>query len=151
MRGCACQGNQGFAHVSCLVRQARTMTEDRAEQKGRLENGQLHAITSCKLCKKHYNADVLVALGWGCWKLYATKPETPMYGEAMVNLAICFGRAGREAEAVQVSDALDQETKRLDARKQEHLARKAEIESAQRSGGYVPKVESKKEHLDRYY
>ena len=28
VRGCACQGNQGFAHVSCLVRQDEILVEE---------------------------------------------------------------------------------------------------------------------------
>ena len=32
MRGCACQGNQGFAHVSCLVRQDEILVEETKDQ-----------------------------------------------------------------------------------------------------------------------
>ena len=127
------------------------MTEDRNElskQKGfRLEKGWGRAIASCKLCEKQYNAAILLALGWGCWKIYASKPDTTMYGEAMVNLSTCLCRAGRGDEAQQVCDALDHEIQRLAARKESHLALKAKLDA----GGDAPRVESRKEHIDRYY
>ncbi len=124
VRGCACQGDQGFAHVSCLVRQSQNVAEDRTENNfGQLEDVSIQAITSCKLCGKEYNPAILLALGWGCWKIYASKPElrdeTKMYGEAMVNLAICLDSAGRVDEAFQVAAALGQETKRLTATRTE--------------------------------
>ena len=67
------------------------------------------------MCEKRYNAVVLLALGWGCWKMYASKPEDKMHGEAMANLSICLVRAGHEAEADQVTSAIEQENNRLKA------------------------------------
>ena len=47
--------------------------------------------------------------------MYASKPEDKMHGEAMANLSICLVRAGHEAEADQVTSAIEQENNRLKA------------------------------------
>ena len=100
VRGCACRGTAGFAHVSCLVRQERTESETRVEETKSFED--IGTLTSCKLCEKHYNAVVLLALGWAFWKKYAGKPEDDMYGGALANLALCLSGADYEAEAKHV-------------------------------------------------
>ena len=61
VRGCACRGAAGVAHVSCLARQAER-TFDRWH--------------TCGLCKQEYHGVVACALGWACWKTYVGRPET---------------------------------------------------------------------------
>ena len=128
VRGCSCQGNQGYAHVSCLARQNEIALEeakDRAFALGSdikfdpkesdineivdaLENTSL----TCKLCKKKHNAIILRALGWGCWKQCASKSERrlredfPQVSGALTNLRICLYESGHTAEATEVEKAI---------------------------------------------
>jgi hypothetical protein len=120
VRGCACQGDQGFAHVSCLVRQDEVLWADRrheVEDETISAAAEYEALLSCKLCKRQYNAAVLHALGWGIWKTQANKSLTPSiagssdsdseYTEALSTLALCLAATGREAESREVIDALE--------------------------------------------
>ena len=66
VRGCACRGAAGFAHVSCLARQAQVAAE-------RSTFGRWH---TCGLCEQQYHGVVRCALGWACWKTYLGRPET---------------------------------------------------------------------------
>ena len=67
MRGCACQGNQGFAHVSCLVHVSYLglqETKDQSVAQELIDNTKglgkiIERILSCKLCKKRHNAIIL--------------------------------------------------------------------------------------------
>ena len=69
VRGCACRGGAGFAHVSCLARQAQVEVERDAQ------NGWKRWDT-CRLCEQKYHGVVLCALSWACWKTYVGRPET---------------------------------------------------------------------------
>ena len=96
VRGCACQGNQGFAHVSCLAEQAKILIAEADEKNLEKAVRELKANTpleairddiasdygdvnkillSCDLCKKKHDAIILHALGWACWKICASKSE----------------------------------------------------------------------------
>ena len=126
VRGCACQGNQGWVHVSCLVRRDEIMMDeakDRAqchtwkptlskmEEAANIAKGML----SCKLCQKQYDGIILRALGWGCWKRCASKSEqrwsagsdehTQITG-ALTNLGGCLSESGHQAEAAEADQAL---------------------------------------------
>ena len=122
MRGCACQGDQGFAHVSCLVRHDEIVLEEAKDQSRALnsefEQGNKKAfgkiierILSCKLCKKKHNAIILRAIGWGCWKQCASKSESrlredfPQVSGGLTNLGICLYESGHTAEAIEVEQA----------------------------------------------
>ena len=135
VRGCACQGDQGFAHVSCLVRQDEILIEEtnnkiiekmKRQVKGivRLENlttddandlaEELNNLSLlCKLCKKQHNGVILRAIGWGCWKQCASKSERrlredfPQVSGALTNLRICLYESGHTAEAKEVEQAID--------------------------------------------
>ena len=124
MHGCACQGNQGWVHVSCLVRRDEILLDeakDRAQShtwdfRATVKNMEEAAniakgMLSCKLCQKQYDGIILRALGWGCWKKCASKSEqrwsagrdeydahTQITG-ALTNLAGCLSESGHHAEA----------------------------------------------------
>jgi hypothetical protein len=72
-------------------------------------------MLSCKLCKKQYDAIILRALGWGCWKRCASKSEQRWSAGsdeqlqitgALTNLAGCLSESGHQAEATGVDQAL---------------------------------------------
>ncbi len=141
MRGCACDGNQGFAHVSCLVRQDWVLWADnRHEVKGEKIEANFDALLSCKLCKRQYNAAVLHALGWGIWKTQAAGEYRlgSEYAEALSTLGLCLSATGREAEAGEVANTLEllflgQEKKQQDRERQRQDLTKV-LEGLERKG-----------------
>ena len=71
VRMCACRGAAGFAHVSCLAKQAKISWAE-AEVNLNVNNfeerwGRWH---TCGLCEQHCHGVVCCALGWACWKTY---------------------------------------------------------------------------------
>jgi tetratricopeptide (TPR) repeat protein len=77
VRGCACRGTAGFAHVSCLAEQAKILY-DEAEENHLGEKALTESWArwdGCSLCKQHYHGLVKCALGWACWRTYAGRPE----------------------------------------------------------------------------
>ena len=64
VRGCACRGAAGFAHVSCLARQAKILVED-AEARD-LDDDKWDRWYTCGLCEQTYHGVVYCALGWAC-------------------------------------------------------------------------------------
>ena len=144
VRGCACQGDQGFAHVSCLADQAKILFADaggRSRVLSRMARGGNDVFSSrwdkyhkCTLCNQPYRGPVLCALGWGCWKMYASHAasvdllassnteklaEVP---EAMGILVLCLSDAGHRDEATMVRKAIGKVIERVEA---EHVRRVA--------------------------
>ena len=140
MRGCACEGDQGFAHVSCLVRHDEILLEEanrkiiekmehqlakNIKMELTLTDGEVHDIAdqlynsplSCKLCKKKHNAIILHAIGWGFWKQCAGKSERRLPDDflliagALENLSNCLSESGHQiTEVEQAIAALDRPT-----------------------------------------
>ena len=103
VRGCACRGAAGVAHVSCLARQAQVAVERR--KRGAGGPGFLRWST-CGLCKQEYHGVVHCALGWACWKTYLSRPERDwvrMY--AMSTLGNGLHSVNRFKDAVAVKEA----------------------------------------------
>ena len=118
VRGCGCQGATAYAHISCLVRHMHGWDEIDTDNKmkGFLEPGTnrrddadkleyLQTFLSCKLCKRNYTDVVVQAIGWGIWKMHASKPEGPLYANSLMYLALSMKKAGRSKEAVEVIKA----------------------------------------------
>jgi len=74
VRGCACRGTAGVAHVSCLMEQAKILVAEGEENHS--DDSQWHRWYRCSLCEQKYHGDVNCALGWACWKTYLGRPET---------------------------------------------------------------------------
>ena len=72
MRGCACRGTAGFAHVSCLAEQAKILMGGRGEQFGHDVKNERRAV-ACVCEQEHHG--VVGALEWACWKTYLGRPE----------------------------------------------------------------------------
>ena len=77
VRGCACRGTAGFAHVSCLAEQAKILVVEALENNLREEvkTERWNRWHTCSLCEQLYHGDVKCALGWACWKTYLGRPE----------------------------------------------------------------------------
>ncbi|CAH0372183.1 unnamed protein product [Pelagomonas calceolata] len=77
VRGCACRGTAGFAHVSCLAEQAKILFAEAEENN--LDDDVIYERFSkwyaCSLCEQEYHGVVRCALGWACWKTYLGRPE----------------------------------------------------------------------------
>ena len=73
VRGCACRGSMGAAHLSCLAQQARLANEDDPSHTGAVEDLDLRMgrWQTCRLCWQRYHGVVACALGWRCWQTYA--------------------------------------------------------------------------------
>ena len=127
VRGCACQGNQGYCHVSCLVRRDEILLDEAKDRvfatwdfQAKISNMMdadkiAKGMLSCKLCKKQYDAIILRALGWGCWKRCASKSEQRWSAGsdeqlqitgALTNLAGCLSESGHHAEAAEADQAV---------------------------------------------
>ena len=78
VRGCACRGTAGIAHVSCLVEQAKILCDEAEENNlgTKAFNERWRRWDTCSLCEQRYHGVVACALGWACWKTYVGRPET---------------------------------------------------------------------------
>ena len=108
VRGCACRGAAGFAHVSCLARQAKVLVAEAEERD--LDDDAFGARwrrwDTCSVCKQDYHGVVACALGWACWKTYVGRPETDeVRGLAMAQLGNGLGEAKHHEEALSVQEA----------------------------------------------
>ena len=78
VRGCACRGTAGFAHVSCLAEQAKILFAEALENNlgGKVLSERMGRWDTCSLCEQQYHGVVACALTWACWKTYVGRPET---------------------------------------------------------------------------
>ena len=111
VRGCACRGTMGAAHLSCLAQQARLANENDPAHTGPLEDyssrwGRWH---TCGLCEQSYHGVVMHALGWACWKTYVGRPDgdsgVMSRMSALRYLGIGLSAGGHHADAVSVQEA----------------------------------------------
>ena len=100
VRGCACRGTAGFAHVSCLAEQAKILVAEAEENN---LDTQWHRWYRCSLCEQHYHGVVFCALGWACWKTYVGRPETDQARmQAMTQLGAGLHDAEHHEDALSV-------------------------------------------------
>ena len=108
VRGCACRGTAGFAHVSCLAEQVRILVEEAEENNldQKVKNEKFERWFTCSLCEQYYHGVVNCALGWACWKTYVGRPEEDVYRlTAMRQLGTGLHLAKDYAAAVSVKEA----------------------------------------------
>merc|ERR1711938_441606 len=99
VRGCSCRGENGFAHVSCLARQAQVAVERRSGPR-------FLRWYTCGLCEQKYHGDVACALGWACWKTYLGRPEVDeLRRMGMEQLGNGLSRAEHYEDALSVMEA----------------------------------------------
>ena len=108
MRGCACRGTAGVAHVSCLMEQAKILMDEAEENNLRdaiYERGQRWCI--CSLCEQRYHGVVSCALGWACWKTYLGRSELDLARRfAMQQLGNGLYHTKHYEDALTVEEAL---------------------------------------------
>ena len=108
VRGCACRGTAGVAHVSCLAEQAKILFAEAEENNlgAKVKNERWLRWTVCGLCEQKYHGVVKCALGWACWKTYLSRPEdgrARMF--AMNELGNGLFHAGHYEDALSVYEA----------------------------------------------
>ena len=108
VRGCACRGTAGFAHVSCLAEQAKILVAEGEENN--LGTKALEKIfarwNTCGLCKQQHHGVVFCALGWACWKTYVGRPEKALARRgAMTQLGGGLYDANQYEDALSVMEA----------------------------------------------
>ncbi|CAH0377182.1 unnamed protein product [Pelagomonas calceolata] len=108
VRGCACRGTAGFAHVSCLAEQAKILVAEVEENNlgNDAFNARWRRWASCSLCEQEYHGVVRCALGWACWKTYVGRPETDAPRQiAMNQLGNGLQLANYNEDALSVQEA----------------------------------------------
>ena len=108
VRMCACRGTAGFAHVSCLMEQARILYDEALENNLGPEALDVRFMRwyTCSLCEQQYHGVVSCALGWACWKTYVGRPETDVVrGMAMNLLGNGLWDANHHEDALSVREA----------------------------------------------
>ena len=108
VRGCACRGTSGCAHVSCLAEQAKILYAEVEENNlgDKACNERFARWDTCGLCKQSYHGVVKCALGWACWKTYVGRPETDWARQSAMNeLGLGLHDAKHDEEALAVREA----------------------------------------------
>jgi hypothetical protein len=119
VRGCACRGTAGFAHVSCLAEQAKILVAEALENNLDKVNERWLRWCVCSLCEQKYHGVVQCALGWACWRAYHTRVAVAdelfltTNCNAYRELAAGLGEAQRHAEALDVHETHFQVFQRL--------------------------------------
>ena len=121
VRGCACRGTAGFAHVSCLAEQVKILVAKCEAQI--VEASDFDPVLEnwfrwfrCGLCEQEYHGVVKCALGWACWKTYLGRPEDDWARcFAMTELGNGLSAANHHEDALFVREAELAMHLRLDA------------------------------------
>jgi tetratricopeptide (TPR) repeat protein len=108
VRGCACRGTSGFAHVSCLAEQAKILFAEALENNldVKVKHARWDRWHTCGLCEQSYHGVVACALGWACWKTYAGRPEADMTRRSAISqLGNGLSEAKYHEDALAVKEA----------------------------------------------
>ena len=105
---CACRGGAGFAHVSCLARQAKILVAEAEERD--LDDDAFEARWvrwyTCRLCEQQYHGVMRCALSWACWKTYVGRPEADAARMNAINmLGNGLDEADHHEDALSVQEA----------------------------------------------
>ena len=108
VRGCACRGTAGVAHVSCLAEQAKILVAEALENNLdlKVKNERWNRWHTCSLCEQDYHGAVRCALGWACWKTYMGRPVgDEIWGLAINQLGRGLTAAAHHEDALSVIGA----------------------------------------------
>ena len=108
VRGCACRGTAGFAHVSCLAEQAKILVAEAEENNlgDKAFDESFQRWVTCSLCEQKYHGVVKCALGWACWKKYVGRLEADFARRmAMTQLGNGLYHAKHYEDALSVKEA----------------------------------------------
>jgi hypothetical protein len=135
VRGCSCRGASGFAHVSCLARQAEVAVERGAVGE------RFDRWHTCGLCEQKYHGVVRGALGWACWKTYLGRPETDWPRQGAINqLGNGLHHARQFEDALSVKEAELAMHRRVGASEETLLAVQSNLASTYGESGQHEKA-----------
>ena len=135
MRGCACRGTAGFAHVSCLAEQAKILIAEAWENH---KDSQWPRWHTCSLCEQDYHGVVKCALGWACWKTYLGRPEADQVRHLAISvLGNGLGAAAHHEDALSVREAELSLLRRVGASEEELLVVQANLANSYQMLGSV--------------
>ena len=140
VRGCACRGTSGVAHVSCLVEQAKILVAEAEENNldAKAMTERFRRWETCSLCEQDYHGVVLCALGWACWKTYLGRPEGE---EARIMAMSAVGnglfKAFHFEDALLVQEAMLLMERRLGASEESILATQSNLANSYENTGRV--------------
>ena len=142
VRMCACRGAAGFAHVSCLARQAKIMYAEAEERN--LDDEAFDARWArwhtCRLCEQEFHGVVSHALGWACWKTYLGQSNNDDRASAMTQLGNGLYSAGHFEDALSVREALLSTLRRLGADEEILLDAQSNVASTYADLGQLEKA-----------
>ena len=124
MRGCACRGTAGVAHVSCLVEQAKILVAETEENNlgWNAFNEKWQRWYKCSLCEQQYQGVVYCALGWACHKTYLGRSEREWIRiSAITQLGNGLTAAEHHEEALTVREAELSMLRRLNTSQEDML------------------------------
>ena len=133
VRGCACRGTAGFAHVSCLAEQAKILWAEAEENNldWKVKCERWRRWDTCSLCEQQHHGVVYCALGWACWKTYLGRPEVDSARRsAMTELGNGLAKARHHEEALSVREAHLSTERRLGASEEDILAAQCNLARA---------------------
>ena len=145
VRGCACRGTAGFAHVSCLAEQAKILFAEAEENNLGWEAQNLRWIrwSACSLCEQDYHGVVFCALGWACWKTYLGRPETDqVQWMAMTVLGNSLSSARCDEDALAVREAELSLQRRVGASEISNLVSQSNLAATYQRLGRLEKASS---------
>ena len=149
VRMCACRGAAGFAHVSCLARQAKIMYAEAEERN--LDDEAFDARWArwhtCRLCEQEFHGGVSHALGWACWKTYLGQPNNDDRASAMTQLGNGLYSAGHFEDALSVREALLSTLRRLGADEEILLDAQSNVASTYADLGQLEKALSMEQDI----
>ena len=133
VRMCACRGGAGFAHVSCLARQAKILVAEAEERD--LDDDAFEARWvrwyTCRLCEQQYHGVMRCALSWACWKTYVGRPEADDTRSLAINqLGNGLDDAKHYADALCVREADLAMMRRLGASEEDMLVVQGNISNS---------------------
>ena len=75
VRGCSCRGGSGFAHISCLARQANIQFGQHlaANQRSNDTRNVFLRWVDCRLCEQTFHGPVAMAMARACVSTYASR------------------------------------------------------------------------------
>ena len=143
VRGCACRGTAGFAHVSCLAEQAKILVAEAEDNNldSKTKTAKYMRWVSCGLCEQRYHGVVACALGWACWKTYVGRSEVDWSRLMTMNvLGHGLSTAGHHADALPVKEAQLSMERRIGASEHNILVTQTNIANTNRCLGRLDKA-----------
>ena len=145
MRGCACRGTAGFAHVSCLAEQVKILYAEAEENNldGKVLNARWLRWQKCSLCEQEYHGAVCCALGWASWKTYLGRPKLDRARlDAIRVLVSGLSAAGHHEDALSVGEAQLSMMRRFGASRNNILIAQCNLANSYRMLGRFEEVMS---------